>query len=68
MLSLIILAAGKSTRMAGMNKLLTKIDGKPMIRGVVETALSSKADQVIVVLGWEAEKIREALADLPADM
>ena len=65
MLSLIVLAAGKSTRMRGRNKLLIKIEGKPMIRRVAETALKSKVDEVIVVLGWEAQKIREVLADLP---
>ncbi|HKM78680.1 MAG TPA: NTP transferase domain-containing protein, partial [Candidatus Bathyarchaeia archaeon] len=45
MLSLIILAAGKSTRMLGRNKLLEKIRGRPMIRCVVEVALKSKADE-----------------------
>ena len=36
-----------------------------MIRGVVEAGLKSKADEVIVILGWEAEKIKKALEDLP---
>jgi len=36
-----------------------------MIRKVVENALKSKVDEVIVVLGWEADKLREALLDLP---
>jgi len=65
MLSLIVLAAGKSTRMRGKNKLLAKVEGKPMIRKVVETALNSKVDEVIVVLGWKADKVREVLSDLP---
>lgn len=65
MLSLIVLAAGKSTRMRGRNKLLIKIDGKPIIRRVVEAALNSKVDEVIVVLGWEADRLRELLTDLP---
>jgi molybdenum cofactor cytidylyltransferase len=65
MFSLIVLAAGKSTRMRGRNKLLIKINRKPMIRRVVESALSSKVDEVIVVLGWEAKKISDALTDLP---
>jgi molybdenum cofactor cytidylyltransferase len=51
--------------MGGKNKLLTKIDGKSMIRRVVENALSSKVDEVIVVLGWEAEQVRKELQDLP---
>ncbi len=65
MLSLIVLAAGKSTRMRGRNKLLIKVDGKPIIRRVVEAGLKSKVDEVIVVLGWEADKIKERLGDLP---
>jgi molybdenum cofactor cytidylyltransferase len=65
MLSLIVLAAGKSTRMHGRNKLLAKIDGKAMIRKVTEAALNSKVDEVIVVLGFEARKVQVALADLP---
>jgi len=64
MISMVILAAGKSTRMHGSNKLLANIDGVVMIRRVVEAALSSKVDEVIVVLGWEEEKIRTALAGL----
>ena len=65
MFSLIVLAAGKSTRMRGKNKLLTRIEDKPIIRRVVENALNSKVDEVIVVLGWEAERIRDELQDLP---
>lgn len=65
MISLIVLAAGKSTRMLGRNKLLVKVEGKPMIRRVVEAGLRSKVDEVIVVLGWEADRIQRALAELP---
>ena len=65
MLSLIVLAAGKSTRMHGRNKLLAKVGGTPMIRRVVIAALQSKVDEVIVVVGWEADKVRKALAELP---
>jgi molybdenum cofactor cytidylyltransferase len=65
MLSLIVLAAGKSTRMRGRNKLLVKVESRPIIRRVIEAGLKSKADEVIVVLGWEADKIQKALDDLP---
>jgi molybdenum cofactor cytidylyltransferase len=51
--------------MRGKNKLLEDIDGRPMIRRVVQAALQSKVDEVIVVLGWEADRVREALTDLP---
>jgi molybdenum cofactor cytidylyltransferase len=65
MLSLIVLAAGKSSRMRGRNKLLAKIKNQSIIRRVVEAGLKSKADEVIVVLGWQADKIRKALDELP---
>jgi molybdenum cofactor cytidylyltransferase len=65
MLSLIVLAAGKSTRMRRRNKLLARIRGTPMIRRVVENALGSMVDEVIVVVGWEANKIMSALSNLP---
>jgi molybdenum cofactor cytidylyltransferase len=65
MITLIVLAAGKSTRMEGHNKLLAMVQGKPMIRAVVEAALDSKVDEIIVVLGWDENRVRELLADLP---
>jgi molybdenum cofactor cytidylyltransferase len=65
MITLIVLAAGKSTRMEGQNKLLAMIQGKPMIRRVVEAALDSKADETIVVLGYDESQIRAVLDDLP---
>lgn len=65
MITLIVLAAGKSTRMEGQNKLLAVVRGKPMIRGVVEAALDSKVDETIVVLGWDERRLRQALAGIP---
>ena len=60
MISLIILAAGLSTRF-GRNKLLEKINGVTMIERVVKSAVSSKVDEVAVVLGYEALRVKEAL-------
>jgi len=51
--------------MKGQNKLLARVQGSPIIRRVVEAALKSKVDEVIVILGWEENKVREALAELP---
>jgi len=63
MISLVILAAGESTRMKE-NKLLLKLDGETLIERVVKTVKGSSADEVIVVLGHEAEKVREQLVKL----
>ena len=63
MISLIVLAAGKSTRMKE-NKLLLKLDGETLIEHVVNVAKKSNVDEVIVVLGYEAAKIKERLAKI----
>jgi len=63
MISLVVLAAGKSTRMK-KNKLLLKIDGETLIEHIMKAAKESSAEEVIVVLGYEAQKIREKLAKL----
>jgi molybdenum cofactor cytidylyltransferase len=60
----IVLAAGRSTRMGGPNKLLAELDGKKLVRIVAEQALASKASEVIVVTGHQAELIEQALAGL----
>lgn len=60
--SIIVLAAGESTRF-GENKMLYQIDGVPIIRRVVMAALRDYAE-TIVVLGHEAERVRQAIADL----
>jgi molybdenum cofactor cytidylyltransferase len=60
----IILAAGRSTRMGGPNKLLAELDGKPLVRIVTEQALASKARDVIVVTGHQAAMVEAALKGL----
>ena len=60
----IILAAGRSTRMGGPNKLLAELGGKPLVRIVTEQALASKARGVIVVTGHQAELVEKALTGL----
>lgn len=60
----IILAAGKSSRMRGPNKLLAEIGGEAIIRTVARAALASRAADVLVVTGNQAESVRAALAGL----
>jgi molybdenum cofactor cytidylyltransferase len=60
----IILAAGRSTRMGGPNKLLAELGGKALVRIVTEQALASKAKAVIVVTGHQAEQVEQALQGL----
>jgi molybdenum cofactor cytidylyltransferase len=60
----IVLAAGRSSRMAPRNKLLELVAGKPIIAHTVRAALESGAGPIIVVTGFEAERIEEALRGL----
>jgi len=60
----IVLAAGRSTRMGGPNKLLERISDKPLVRIAVEQALASRARPVIVVTGHERARVEAALAGL----
>jgi molybdenum cofactor cytidylyltransferase len=60
----LVLAAGRSTRMGGPNKLLAELDGKKLVRIVAEQALASKASEVIVVTGHQADLVEQALAGL----
>ena len=61
----VVLAAGRSTRMGAVNKLIAEIGGKPLVRIAAEQALASRASPVIVVTGHERDKVEAALADLP---
>jgi molybdenum cofactor cytidylyltransferase len=61
----VVLAAGRSTRMGGPNKLLEKIGQRPLVCIAVEQALASRADPVIVVAGHQRAEIERALAGLP---
>ena len=60
----VVLAAGRSSRMGGPNKLLEQIGGRPLVRIVVEAALGSRARPVIVVTGHQRELVEAALAGL----
>jgi len=61
---IVLLAAGRSSRMGGPNKLMALFEGKPLVRRTAERALGSKAAATIVVTGHQRERIRSALAGL----
>ena len=61
----VVLAAGRSTRMGAVNKMLAEIGGKPLVRIAVEQAMASRAKPVIVVTGHQHEKVESALKGLP---
>jgi molybdenum cofactor cytidylyltransferase len=60
----IVLAAGTSSRMAPRNKLLELIDGKAIVARTTEAAVASGANPVVVVTGFAARRVAEALRDI----
>ncbi|HIB22310.1 MAG TPA: 4-diphosphocytidyl-2C-methyl-D-erythritol kinase [Rhodospirillales bacterium] len=58
----LILAAGSSTRMGAKNKLLANVIGKPMVTHVVDAIRQSMVNSVVVVTGYEREKIENVLS------
>ncbi len=65
MISAIILAAGESRRMGVKNKLLLPISGEVLISNFVKSVCASNVDEVVVVVGHEAEKIEDVLQGQP---
>ncbi len=59
----IVLAAGDSSRM-GRNKLLLQVGGEPVVRRTVRHAIEAGLSPVVVVLGFEADKVQGALEGL----
>jgi len=63
-LAVIILAAGKGTRMdSDLPKVLHPVSGLPMITRVVQTAQKLGASRIIPILGYEHKLVQSALKD-----
>ena len=63
MLEVIVLAAGRGTRMrSNLPKVLHPLAGRPMVAHVVDTAREIGADRIHVVVGHGADEVRAALA------
>ncbi|MEW6184012.1 MAG: bifunctional UDP-N-acetylglucosamine diphosphorylase/glucosamine-1-phosphate N-acetyltransferase GlmU [Bacillota bacterium] len=62
-LAAVILAAGKGTRMKSrIPKVLHRVAGHPMLRFVLEAVVGAGAEKVIVVAGYGAPAVTEAVA------
>jgi len=59
----LVLAAGRSSRMGGSNKMLTPVDGIPLALRATNAALASRAHSVTVVTGFDAENVEALVAD-----
>ncbi|WP_255194420.1 nucleotidyltransferase family protein [Natronobeatus ordinarius] len=63
----LLLAAGTSSRFGSENKLLEDVDGEPIVRHAARTLVDSRIDPIVVVLGHEARRVRDALEGLPLE-
>ncbi len=66
-LCVVVLAAGKGTRMVSNRaKVLHTLCGTPMLRMVCDAAAELEPDEIFVVVGQDAERVQAALKGSPA--
>lgn len=64
----VIMAAGKGTRMrSDLAKVLHPLCGRPLIQYVVETAVAIHSSRILVIVGHQADAVREALTPYPVE-
>ncbi len=63
----VLLAAGRSSRMGGPNKLLADIGGRPLSRHAAERVAEAGLTGAVCVVGHQAALVREALAGVGLD-
>ena len=64
-IEILILAAGQSTRMIGINKLLKNLNGRTLVEKVVCQSLKSKASNVSIIIQKKDLEIENVLSLLP---
>ena len=65
-LNVVILAAGKGTRMkSDLPKVLHKVAERPMVQHVIDTARALGADKPQLVYGYGADALKAAMAEQP---
>lgn len=60
----VVLAAGTSSRFASGNKLLARVEGMPVVERVLGVARRSALDDVVAVVGHDANAVTDAIAHL----
>jgi UDP-N-acetylglucosamine diphosphorylase/glucosamine-1-phosphate N-acetyltransferase len=64
-LEIIVLAAGKGKRMGGDKpKVLTEVNGRPMLTYVLDTVEKAFGSKPIIVVGFQSEKVRQVFGDI----
>ena len=62
-LAVIIMAAGKGTRMkSDLPKVLHRANGRPLVEYVIDTALSLEPEKIVIIVGHQAELVKKATA------
>ena len=63
-LSVLVLAAGKGTRMRSRTiKLLHAVAGRPMVAWVLDSAKGLEPSRLITVVGYQADRVKAAVDD-----
>ncbi|MCV6614963.1 MAG: bifunctional UDP-N-acetylglucosamine diphosphorylase/glucosamine-1-phosphate N-acetyltransferase GlmU [Cellvibrionaceae bacterium] len=66
LLDIVILAAGKGTRMkSSLPKVLHTIGGQPMLGHVLDAAIELDSDNINIVIGHGSEAVKQAFVDEP---
>ena len=67
-LAVVILAAGKGTRMqSDRAKVLHDLAGRPLLIHVLDTVATLNPQRVLVVVGYQAEEVEQACAGRPVE-
>ena len=66
--SAVLLAAGESRRMGARNKLTLSVNGVPLLRHTAQVLLASRLQEIVVVLGHDAQAMAALLEDLPVTL
>jgi len=66
-ISILILAAGNSSRL-GQSKQLVPIQGEPLLLKSVREAMGAQAESIVVVLGAQAEVHKKIIDTLPVEI
>jgi len=68
-LDVVIMAAGKGTRMKSRRpKVLQDLAGRPLVQHVIDTAAGLHARQAVVITGHGADEVEAALRSRPQDL
>ena len=66
MIGAIILGAGKGTRMkSDLPKVLMPVDGKPMIRHIIDTLEKLKIDKIVTVIAPDGDAVKKEVSPYP---